>query len=199
MSKPVTIEFQSNFNDWHDLYGGESFGSSGSFGIRIVVAGSLPRDLTSSEIWGATHDAVKKIEFAVRAAFMAENPEALARRVAERTQIAACFGPEALFVEEIPNGYCSDWCCTQLPWFIVTTRVGRIKIGWRKRVINIEWDQTIGTKTAEELFPDEDVTKGGRHIHAWSGEHAARYISAIIASGGGGLALPSAPETKRLT
>ena len=64
-----------------------------------------------------------------------------------------------IFVEEIPNGYCNEPCCSRLPWFIVTTPVGHIKIGWRKRVINIDWTNTLQKKNGHELFPNEDVTK----------------------------------------
>ena len=52
----------------------------------------------------------------------------------EKSQIIALFGTQSIFVEEIPNEYDED----SFPWFIVTTNKGRIKIGWRKRVINID-------------------------------------------------------------
>ena len=94
------------------------------------------------------------------------------------------FGDEAIYVEEIPNGYCSRYYCKHLPWFVVTTRIGRFKIGWRKRVISIDWSQCPNTKTAEELFPQENVTKDERLIHAWSYEKAKEYIAAIIVAAG---------------
>ena len=61
-------------------------------------------------------------------------------------------------------------------------QIGRFKIGWRKRAILLDWSETVGTKTSEELFKDEDVTKDTRMIHAWSLEHAKRYIESIVAS-----------------
>lgn len=87
---------------------------------------------------------------------------------------------EIIFSEEIPNEYCSEWCCEHLSWFIVTTKIGRIKIGWRKRVIEICWEDSRNIKTAEELFPNEDVTKFNKSIHAWSIEKAKEYIDKII-------------------
>ena len=87
-----------------------------------------------------------------------------------------------IYIEEIPNGYCNRACCRHLPWFIVTTTVGRIKIGWRKRVIEIDWSDTKGTAEAETLFAAEDVTKGTRYIHAWSVEKAKSYVAAIMSS-----------------
>lgn len=99
----------------------------------------------------------------------------------EKEKLLSLF-PDKSFVLEIPNGYCSDWCCKHLPWFTVTTKVGPITIGWRKRVISIDWKQTVRTKTSNELFAKEDVTKEYKLIHAWSYEDAKRYVNAIINS-----------------
>ena len=90
------------------------------------------------------------------------------------------FGSETIYVEEIPNGYCNRYCCKHLPWFVVTTKVGRITIGWRKRVINIDWEGSAITKKANELFPQEDVTKGDKLIHAWGYEKAKEYIGVLL-------------------
>lgn len=100
---------------------------------------------------------------------------------AQREQLLACF-PDNIFVEAMPNGYCSRWCCKHLPWFKVTTEAGVFVIGWRKRVIHLEWTGVPNSKLAEELFPNEDVTKGERYIHAWSYDQAEGYIATIIAN-----------------
>lgn len=78
----------------------------------------------------------------------------------------------------IQNEYCSCERCSS--WFIVSTPHGDIKIGWRKRVINIEWLDNYNTFA--ENFESEDVTKGGnleglRYIHAWSIDKAIEYLS----------------------
>lgn len=80
----------------------------------------------------------------------------------------------------IPNQYCPCEHCAS--WFIVSTPNGDIKIGWRKRVINIEWLENY--KVFKEMFESEDVTKGfgqygdsGRSIHAWSVDKAAEYLN----------------------
>ena len=39
----------------------------------------------------------------------------------------------------IPNEYCSGGCCSHRPWFLFDTPYGKIKIGWRKRVISISF------------------------------------------------------------
>lgn len=79
----------------------------------------------------------------------------------------------------IPNEYSDgEWCA---PWFLVTTSDGDIRIGWRKRVINIEWLDSY--KLFSETFNNEDVTRGfgkyqdnSRFIHAWSVDKCIEYL-----------------------
>lgn len=79
-----------------------------------------------------------------------------------------------LFVmNAIPNEYCSCDRCP--PWFRVQTIYGDIKMGWRKRVINIEWD----FKVPMELFKAEDVTKWESGIHAWGYDAAKKYLESL--------------------
>lgn len=167
--------------EYKTLYGSESFGSYGGFGIQILVAATNLPDLDSREIGRAARKAAELISAEVQGASVAINSEAQERAKQERDQLLGLFTGR-IFVEDLPNGYCSDWCCRHLPWFMVTTEVGRFKIGWRKRVINIDWSETVGTKTAEELFSAENVTKGEKYIHAWSLDDAKRYITEIVAS-----------------
>lgn len=91
-----------------------------------------------------------------------------------------------IYCKEIPNEYWGKdsgygWSS---PWLLATTTKGVIKIGWRKRVINIDWSQSDVTKTAEELFPNESVTKGSysnpRFIHAWGYDKAKEYLNKIL-------------------
>lgn len=95
----------------------------------------------------------------------------------------ACFPEQPIFVKDIPNGYCSQACCEHLPWFEVTTTIGVFKIGWRKRVIVIDWFGTYIQSSAKRLFPEEDVTKRDKIIHAWSYEKARDYIALIFEKG----------------
>lgn len=165
------------------LYKEESCGSSyGWFQIEINVGAANLPSLENESIRIAAYDAVKLIKSAVLAEVIKNNPESIKRASEEKAKLLDLF-PGAPFVEEIPNGYCPDCCCKHLPWFVVTTCVGRIKIGWRKSVINIDWSDTHRTKNSHELFEHEAVTKFGRGIHAWSYEDAKRYIDTIIASG----------------
>ena len=166
----------------------ESAGQYGVFGIRILVATEL-QDLDQEAIRYAGYRATDGITAAIMQAVVGENPEAQEHRRKEREDLLGLFD-QPIYSEEIPNGYCSQWCCKHLPWFVVTTTVGRFRIGWRKRVISIDWSDTVVTKTAEELFPAENVTKDGRLIHAWSLEDARRYIAAVM-----GRTAPSTPAT----
>jgi len=109
------------------------------------------------------------------------NKEAQDAALAERVAILACFSSKPIFVEAIPNGYCSKACCEHLPWYVVTTRLGRIKIGWRKSVIHIDWMDSLITKTAEEMFKEESTTKGERLIHAHGYEKAREYLGVLLA------------------
>jgi hypothetical protein len=164
---------------YEELCSSESFGSSGGFGIKILIATTRRPDLTTREIKTAARKAVDLISSEIQAQIIAEDPVQRTRADLEKEGLLNTF-PENIFVEEIPNGYCSDWCCRHLPWFIVTTKIGRFKIGWRKRVIQIDWSDTVGTKSAEELFPDESVTKRDKMIHAWGIDDAGRYVAEIM-------------------
>lgn len=75
----------------------------------------------------------------------------------------------------VPNLYCGD--TTQYaPWFEVTTGFGVIVIGWRKRVIMIDWTAT----SVNAAVPGEnDVTCGPRWSHAWGEEKATEYLRRI--------------------
>lgn len=166
--------------NYHPLYSIESHGTYGFHGIKIDVAAhpKLP-DLKNDSIQEATHKAAAIIEDALMRRVIAENPDAQERAKNNREMILGFFALP-IFAKEIPNGYCNRWCCAHLPWLIVTTQVGDIKIGWRKSVINIDWSATKDTCTAGVLFPNEDVTKEDRLIHAWSQEKAKAYIHAIL-------------------
>jgi hypothetical protein len=167
--------------EYKQLCASESYCSIGGFGLKILVAADNLPNLDQDTIRHAVYEAGDKILSEIKAIIKQNDPET-ANEIKENRNIVKLF-PEPVFVEEIPNVYCSSWCCRHLPWFVVTTLVGRIKIGWRKRVINIDWSETVGTESSDDLFADEDVTKGNKYIHAWSIEKARQYIETIITSG----------------
>ena len=85
--------------------------------------------------------------------------------------------------ELLPNGYCDQECCANIPWFLFHTIDGDIIMGWRKRVISIEWQENYKPFNMKELFGQEDVTKweedGKRGIHAWGTEKAYEYLCKV--------------------
>jgi hypothetical protein len=94
-------------------------------------------------------------------------------------------GFQTILMTEVKNEYCSCERCA--PWFLVHTELGTFKIGWRKRVINLDW--SLVEKTLQErygcktnllaLFTDEEVTKDTNFIHAWGLEKAEEYLTRI--------------------
>jgi hypothetical protein len=62
------------------------------------------------------------------------------------------------------------------PWWLVLTEYGLIKIGWRKRVINIDWSATgLGAAPVTR----DDVTQWRQGVHAYSYGKAVDYLSAL--------------------
>lgn len=166
-------------DNYKTITGFEQWGDSGSLGLRIQAAGHPLPDLERTSITYPAQDFLNKLKEEITAAIKSTCPYALQEAHNERHSLLSCF-PEPIFVEEIPNGYCGQGCCRHLPWFIITTKVGRFKIGWRKRVISIDWSETRGTLLCEDLFDGENVTKGERDIHAWDLEKAKEYINRIL-------------------
>ena len=66
------------------------------------------------------------------------------------------------------------------PWYIFYTSKGPLKVGWRKRVIHLDWSGFPAKMSASELFPSEDVTKGPHYIHAWGFEKLERYVKVLL-------------------
>jgi hypothetical protein len=95
------------------------------------------------------------------------------RSLKEFTEIFTQAGFQDFYMTEIPNQYCScDYC---EPWQKVTTLIVDFVIGWRKRVISIDW----GNLSCAHLFDKEDVTKWESGIHAWGAQKAIEYLGAI--------------------
>jgi hypothetical protein len=123
---------------------------------------------------------IRRLIESIQAETISINPQSKIDAINEKTGIINCFGDRVIFVEQIPNGYDDSYYSKHLPWFVVTTTKGRIKIGWRKRVICIDWCDSIIKESAEALFPNEDVTKYEKLIHAWGYEKATEYINVLL-------------------
>ena len=146
-------------------------------GVRVYV--TVPDDLVFTE---AMLEEARHICLAfydkIQQDFQNNDPHEIAYCQNQSEQLLALFGDEKIYAEAIPNEYWPGH--TRRYWFIVTTKVGHIKIGWRKRVISIDWSKTTVKTTAEELFPKEEVTKEERLIHAYGYEKAKEYVQKIL-------------------
>lgn len=167
--------------EYGQVYSKEGWGDHGSFGIKILISldGKVPGNLTTSESVVLTN-AAEKLQYVFMREKLCRDPRTAEETTRNYNDIVGLF-PQPIFIEEIPNGYCSQWCCAHLPWFIVTTSVGRITAGWRKRVIQISWEPSVA-EAAESVFLNEDVTKNGRLIHAWGLEKARQYVNHLLSS-----------------
>jgi hypothetical protein len=59
------------------------------------------------------------------------------------------------------------------PWWLATTEYGPVVIGWRKRVISIDWSDT----KVRAIVTDHDVTKDETGVHAWGYASAVEYLT----------------------
>lgn len=87
-------------------------------------------------------------------------------------------GIEQTGIWELPNGYWPDHedyakDRRASPWWLVRTVHGNIKIGWRKRVIFIDWSDT----DIRAVITVDDVTKTDDMVHAWSYVKALEYLT----------------------
>ena len=90
----------------------------------------------------------------------------------------ALAGIDVLRMWELPNQYWPDAYVEERknsPWWLVKTPKGLIEIGWRKRVISIDWSDTDIRREVTE----EDTTKSETMVHAWGNEKALTYLTAL--------------------
>lgn len=73
---------------------------------------------------------------------------------------------------DIRNGYSGS----KPDWLLVHTPYGLMTIGWRKRVIEIEW-----SGTHMEYIVKDDVTKDKYMCHAWGYPKAVEYMTDLKA------------------
>ncbi len=196
--QPKAIELQAWSSipmEYMVLYRGESHGSQN---IGVVIAASLGKDAFDPARFGYEKDkeanrvismAAESISKALLISGEKNNSESKARAVRERLELMGLFTEQPFQVEELPNGYCHDWCCINLPWYRVLTRIGWIKIGWRKSVINIDWSDTVIKQSGDDLFPGASFTVGSgyhsadhnaRYCHAWNYDKAREDIAVIL-------------------
>jgi len=83
-------------------------------------------------------------------------------------------------LKKIPNGYLPEEFVEQRkesPWYEVTTRMGVVTIGWRKRVLELSWKDIPIDKPVTQ----DNVTQGHRMVHAYSYGDAVNYLANLQA------------------
>lgn len=89
-------------------------------------------------------------------------------------------GFAVILMEEIPNEY---WPRASSkvgsPWFLVSTTAGHFKVGWRKRVIVLDWSRTAIVDDSDKIFVGKDVTKFDKLIHCWGYPKLTEYLKIL--------------------
>lgn len=159
----------------------ETTGGFGELGVRILITNFFGMTLDKADIAIADAHCESMIR-EIQARRVRDDPDTAAKASTTRNQLVACFpSGMPIYVEQIPNEYWGrDPYGFASPWLIVTTPRGRIKLGWRKRVISIDWSGSDIKETANDLFPNENVTKIDWLIHAWGYEKAKAYLWQLL-------------------
>lgn len=77
---------------------------------------------------------------------------------------------------EIKNRYWPDgsrYDNVRSPWFLAKTDLGLIVIGYRKRVLSIDWSDT----KVKAIVITDNVTKDDYSVHAWTTVKAVEYLT----------------------
>jgi hypothetical protein len=174
MSEPQTKEVLFKEVAKYETWG--NFSGFTYLGIKILVAGV---ELTEEE-QGTVNKYVEAIQRDIFKSKEENHPDNIKERQKTIEDLKACF-PSPIYYKVISNKYWgeSHYGFTT-PWLIVTTTRGPITIGWRKRVIVIDWSGSDIENSADSLFSQEDVTRGDKMIHAYGYDKAREYISKLM-------------------
>lgn len=155
--------------------------SYGNDNVGLIFLVKLNREFVAEDqsVMFRAGDVVRLGLQTVSAKIDPDGPQQRARHREEISEIYLQAGETAIYMEELPNGYCSYPCCLNRPWFRVTSRIGHVVIGWRKRVFEIDWKDSMVKKSGAELFPNESVTRSETGIHAHSADKASEYIRTL--------------------
>lgn len=144
--------------------------------VKVAVAGL--GELSKDERW-CIEEACQKTMEDLLILRRKLDPKVIENTQKIKNNLLECF-PEYISYEIIPNEYCGKACCIDRLWLMVNTKKGKVKIGWRKRVINIDFAGLSLIANANEIFPNEDVTKFNYTIHAWGYDKAKEYLEKLL-------------------
>lgn len=158
---------------------GSNHGFDGQVAIDSNLFNQLSKDAQSDITWKATHF-LEEIRNMIEAEWAKEyRQEERAGHIRRLTELFHEAGFDTIHVKVIDNQYSKDPFYYARPWLLVTTKKGVFKIGWRKRVINLDWSESDIKIFSEDLFRGENTTKGDRSIHCWSEEKAIEYLGKL--------------------
>lgn len=75
----------------------------------------------------------------------------------------------------IQNRYWTGLVDNPHPWWLVRLKYGMVEIGFRKRVMSIDWTQT----TLRHVVTEDRVTKDDVGVHAYSVPDAIKYLTTL--------------------
>lgn len=166
------------------ITGIESYGDNGSFKAEVNIDSEKYDALTEEAQMRVSFKAqdgvdaiMHMIEMEWAKAFKHANRAAHAMSL-EKLFTDAGFG--VVHVKIIDNQYSDNACYYANPWIIVTTTLGPITLGWRKRVINLDWSESDISADGRELFKQESTTSSERYVHCWGEDKAVEYLRKLL-------------------
>lgn len=85
-------------------------------------------------------------------------------------------------VDEIPDQYWPEtpnYDDVRAPWLRITTARGSIVIGWRKKVIEINWKDSTIAVHGKDVVHENGITHSERMCHAWGYEQAIECLQRL--------------------
>lgn len=157
------------------------FQTCGKYGtVKLAINGELPESLSDEFISDILYGVLSSINDKIQEKMMSDDQALLSQLKRESEELKSLFGSEIIYVRYIENQYLNYGYFKLRKWLEVTTRLGVIIVGWRKRVIEIDWSKSDIKEKAETLFHNEDVTYGDYYIHAWGLAKAKEYIGILL-------------------
>lgn len=118
----------------------------------------------------------------------------------ERDEVKGLFALakiDVLNIKPLPDGYSyspeDPRYYETLPrcvWWFVKTPAGWVEVGWRNKVLNIDWTDT----PVRKIITPDDVTKSVTHVQAYSIFKALEYLITLKEELGQGSWIPTAKK-----
>jgi len=151
----------------------------GSIYIKSEKYNSLPEEIKNNISYDASNFLQKLREQISLEWVKCNEKDKRAEYVEELKKLFIDAGFTTIYVKVVDNQYSSSSYYYSSPWIEVTTQKGVILLGWRKRVINIDWSMSDIDIDGTKIFTNEKTTVGEKYIHAWGYKKAVEYLSKL--------------------